>query len=274
MRSIHNFKKEKKMSKKTITLIATLIFMLSSIILATLAFAQTKPKELDVTLKLIADKDSYLKGELVNLKLELTNNGAKTIEFIQPHENRISVAKEGETYKLHDGSPKDCGSYDFEPLTPNQSWSMTMLPFLWNGKPTYSNLAGNTKSIEDFDKQTRVVTEYVFQDATTYNASVSVKFKDSEKLNGAVIRSEPAKINIKEPEGEDFEVWKQIEGNNGIAFLMQKREDFKIADDKKHAALIREVEQIIINHPNSTYAKYLKQGIDKYKTNADKQKQP
>jgi outer membrane protein assembly factor BamD (BamD/ComL family) len=71
-----------------------------------------------------------------------------------------------------------------------------------------------------------------------------------------------------------LEVWKQIEGNNAIAFIMQKREDFKMADEAKQSAITREVEQIIINYPNSTYTKYLKSGIDKFKANADKQKQP
>jgi hypothetical protein len=262
------------MSKKIIAGIATLIFMLSGIILATFTFAQNKSNELDVALKLIADKDSYIKGEPVNLRLELTNNGETTIDFVQPHENRISVAKEGESYKLHDGSPRDCGSYDSQPLKPKQSWKMNFMPFLWNGKPNYSHLAGDTKSIEDLDKKTRVTTEYVFQDATAYNASVSVRFKDSKTPSGIVIRSEPAKINIKEPEGEDLEIWKKIEGNSSIALLMQQSDNFRGGDDKKQSALIREVEQIIINHPNSTYTKYLKSGIEKFKANTEKLKQP
>jgi hypothetical protein len=263
------------MNKKIIASIAFLILIVVSILATTFTFAQTKSNGFEIlTAKVIADKDSYVKGEPVNLRIEIVNKGDTDVSFVQPHESRLLIDKDAESYKSHNGEPTDCSTRDFLVLKPNQSWKMDFMPFLWNGKPDYSHFAGNTKTMEDFDKQTRVVTEYVFQNTGTYNATIRLKFRDSKNRNETKIEAEPAKVNIKEPEGEDLEVWKQIEGKIDIALLMQRGNFSGRADEAKQSAITREVEQIIINHPNSTYTKYLKSGIEKFKANTEKLKQP
>jgi hypothetical protein len=197
------------------------------------------------------------------------------MKFGEPHEGRFWITKEGGSYKYFESDPRDCSTYDSSLLKANQFWSKDMETILWNtNRRDYSRFASDTKQMEMEDSKKRIVTEYVFQDIGIYNATVRTSFKDEKGEKKVFVEAEPAKINIKEPKGEDLEVWKQIEGNNAIAFIMQKREDFKMADEAKQSAITREVEQIIINYPNSTYTKYLKSGIDKFKANADKQKQP
>jgi uncharacterized protein YxeA len=260
------------MSKKIFMIIASL---LAIIILAAFTLAQKKSIEFkDITFKVIPDKDSYIKGEPVKLRVELTNNSDYTMKFGEPHEGRFWITKEGRSYKYFESDPRDCSTYDSSLLKANQSWSKDMETILWNtNRRDYSRFASDTKQMELEDSKTRIVTEYVFQDVGTYNATVRTSFKDEKGEKKVIVEAEPAKINIKEPEGEDLEVWKQIEGNSSIALLMQQSDNFRGGDDKKQSALIREVEQIIINHPNSTYTKYLKEGVDKFKANAEKQKQ-
>ncbi len=264
------------MGKKKVTTILAFIFVLSSVILATFTFAQNKSIEFkDITFKVIPDKDSYIKGEPVNLKVELTNNSNYTINFVELRGSRLWVAKEDEGYKFYDNDPRDCSTSDSSLLRAKQSWVKNMETLLWNtNRRDYSRFASDTKQMELEDSKTRIVTEYVFQDTGTYNATVRTSFKDEKGEKKVIVEAEPAKINIKEPEGEDLEVWKQIEGNSDVAFIMQKRNNFRVADEKKQTSLTQQVEQIIINHPNSIYTKYLKSGIDKFKANAEKLKQP
>jgi hypothetical protein len=131
------------MSKKIFMIIASL---LAIIILAAFTLAQKKSIEFkDITFKVIPDKDSYIKGEPVNLKVELTNNSDYTINFVELRGSRLWVAKEDEGYKFYDNDPRDCSTSDSSLLRAKQSWVKNMETLLWNSnRRDYSRFTSDT----------------------------------------------------------------------------------------------------------------------------------
>ena len=141
-------------------------------------------------------------------------------------------------------------------LDPGKSVSLGSPTILWNGKPNVSHLN------EDAARQVlagKIVTEYAFQEPGIY----FLKGRTYIGPEGS-IESEPARIEILEPTGEDLEVWKQIKGNHDIAILMQNAE-VDVEDIYAKRQLIETVERIIANHSTSVYAEYLRTKLEEFK---------
>ena len=88
------------------------------------------------------------------------------------------------------------------------------------------------------------------------------------------IESEPIKITIEEPADEDLEVWNKIKNNGDFAYFIQEG-DIRIPVYKmeERAKFQQEVEQILIDYPNSFYATSLRQSLDKFKANEAKRQE-
>lgn len=80
-----------------------------------------------------------------------------------------------------------------------------------------------------------------------------------------VLESEPIKIKIEEPVGENLEVWNKIKDNGNFAYFIQEGDilipSYKTKERKKFQ---QEIEQIINQYPNSFYAESLQQSLEKY----------
>jgi hypothetical protein len=79
------------------------------------------------------------------------------------------------------------------------------------------------------------------------------------------VESEPIKIVINEPVGEDLEVWNKIKDNGNFAYFIQEDEiripSFKPDEREKFS---KEFEQIINQYPNSLYTQSFRLSLDRF----------
>ncbi|MGH9820086.1 MAG: hypothetical protein ACRD43_07930, partial [Pyrinomonadaceae bacterium] len=142
-------------------------------------------------------------------------------------------------------------------LQPGQSLKYSETTILWNGVPNVSHLNETAaKSV----LAGKITTQYAFPDPGTYYIK-GVSYIGDE---GKTMESDPIKITIKEPVGDDLAVWNEIKGNKEIAFLMEDG-SFDTGKDEEKQQLTDQVEQTFTKYPQSIYSGYLKTNLEKYK---------
>jgi len=88
------------------------------------------------------------------------------------------------------------------------------------------------------------------------------------------LESEPIRVIVNEPEGENLEVWNKIGDNENFAYFMQNNETL-ISNDKpeERAKFQAELNDVLQNYPNSFYAQSLRQSLDKFNANEAKRQE-
>lgn len=226
-----------------------------------IGFTQTKTANADLLFKGKANQETFILGEPITVEFEFTNIGENPVAVIgggvEVGSLKIFIAnKDGEYNEYVSG---DWGRMQGQKITlkPSQSLKYSGATILWNGKPNVSHL--NEDTAREVLKG-KITTEYALPEPGSYFIKGVSTFGET----ATPIESEPIKIVINEPVGDDLEVWNQIKGNKEIAYLMQKGA-FNTGNEAKKEQLSNQVEQIFVQYPNSVYASYLKPNLEKYK---------
>ena len=232
----------------------------------------------DLLLQVKTDKSSYTLGEAVNFEIEFQNTGTKDVAVWKNADEagviEILIAKNDNDYRKYVFGGIVNGRLIL--LKPNDSISFQKTG-LWNGKPDYSHLnADAARSLDRADR--RVLTNFLFQEPGTYYIKVHSSYKQADDIkdytkHSIEIESEPIKITITEPVEEDLEVWNKIKDDDDIGYFLQEG-DFKVPIymTKERENLRQKVEQLLINYPNSFYAKPFKQNLEKFQADGEKRK--
>lgn len=226
-------------------------------------------EEEELRLKVTSSKEIFLLGEIVPLTFRLTNEGTESLRFVgdldaKDGNLKILMSEDGKHYKKYFRS--DWKVADKKPtsvlLKPQESL-VALTGILWNSVPRVTNLS------ELAEKQ--LTTNYVFMAKGTYFVKVVLPIYTQNKQ--FEIESDPLQITVEEPVGEDLKVWNKIKDNGDIAYLMQEG-DFKIPSykTKERGKLQQEVEQILVDYPNSFYAQSFKQSLEKFQVIEEKRR--
>lgn len=209
-------------------------------------------------LKLIleASKETYKLGEKLDFSFALSNTGEKDFQLWDvfstgPGDLNLQCSTNGKDFS--GCSDPSWGTSDIivrEPtrIKPGETIS-TSTSILWNWKsqdiPTYRFIKSGTYYIR-----------------ALYAATLQ---NESGRAIKHELISEPIKINIEEPQGEDLEVWNMIKDDGNFAYLTQWNE-IRIPSYKtqERAKFMQKVEDIIGRHPNSFYAHTLHQSLEKF----------
>lgn len=259
----------KKMKNKKIIYIATSIFIALSLCVSwsIVIFTQAKTAKTDLSFKGKANKETLILGEPITVEFEFTNTGESPVligaQGVEVGSLKIFIARsqDGE-YKEYFGSGWGRKRGKEILLAPKQSHKYKEVAILWNGKPNVSHLN------EDAAKRIlagKITTEYALPEPGVY----FIKGLSYIGENATPIESEPIKIVVNEPIGDDLIIWNQIKGNKEIAYLMQKG-GFDTGKEVEKQQLANKVEQIFEQYPNSIYLSYLKPNLEKYKANEAK----
>jgi hypothetical protein len=265
-------------NKKIIISMTIMLSLAASIILTTLTFAQTEVNK-QVYLQMSSNKDSYILGEPIQINGEYINNTNKDALIYVGRTNGILLA-DGEDYKYFDAAPTDCSiSRPFQ-LKAGQSYKTLDKPYNYKNVVFLMNAMGDRspkincdglkraeKAICIEKREKPVPVKYAFQDVGTYYAKYGGSLITDEKNDKTEpIPTEPVKITIFEPTGDDLEVWRVIGGEDRQMFadLMRSGSLYE-KDEVKKITFMNEVEQILIDYPNSIYSNYLRDGLDSFK---------
>lgn len=241
---------------------AMLAISFVGISLAVIGFTQEKGSESTVSFAGESNKESFLLGEPVTFSFTFNNTGEKRVEVaaggVDSGGLKIFIAdKEGGEYKEYFVGSWGRKRGGYHKLEPGQSFNLSKVTVLWHGKPNVSHLN------EDAARRLlagKLTTEYAFQEPGVY----FIKGRSYFRENATPIESAPIRIEIKQPQGDDLEVWNQIKGNKEIAFLLQNA-SFDTDKGEMKQQLAEQVEQIILQHPNGVYSGYLRPNLEKYK---------
>jgi hypothetical protein len=259
---------EVKMKNKKYNYVAVSIFvaLLLSVSLSIIGFTQNNSANNTLSFKGKANKENFLLGEPIAVVFEISNNGENSIKVhnggVETGFLKVLVSGRDAEYKQYFGYGWGLIMGRMFELLPSKSHSYKEATILWNGKIDVSGLSENAAKEKLKD---RITTEYAFPEAGKY----FIKGLSYVGENATPIESEPVQITISEPLGDDLTVWNQIKGNREIALLMQVGE-FDTGKDEEKAKLVRQVEQILVQYPNSVYSSYLKTNLEKFKVKEER----
>lgn len=256
--------------------IAALCF---SLIFFSLYIVRTKSASTqELELRLIASKPFYIVGEVNKFDIKITNKSDNNVSFANALSAgagylKVFISKGNNNFKSYVGSRwgKDDASYGVLTLKPNESVKNTVTIF-WNSKPEISN-SSTPPDVIKRATEGKILTDYAFPEKGTYHVKASYYIHLINQKDPILIESEPIQITVEEPVGEDLEVWNRIKDKGDIAYFLQEG-DFKIPSNKtkEREKLQQEIEQILIDHPNSFYAKPFKQSLEKFQAIEEKRK--
>lgn len=220
-------------------------------------------------------KNAYLTGEAVNLTFRLKNEGHERVVLpnkLNTEDGHLSVyiSEDGKNFKKYSNSAwgrVDAARGNIE-IKPGESIETTA-DILWNDKPRVSHLNPDAaKSVTEG----KILTDYVFPQAGTYfiKSIYSVYYFEG-RLKLAKIESEPVRITIEKPAGDDLTVWNKIKNRTDIAQFIQQGE-FSFSDFEEQEKLEQEFEQIYNQYPESIIARQIGQKLEKYKIAKEKGK--
>lgn len=255
--------------------IFAIIIWLSLTLLA-IAFADNiLGQSQDVSVSVIADKNSIYLGEIISLEFEFHNARENAVQIptggVMSGNIRIFIAKKGAEYRIYNTSGWGRSSEKVVTLSPNQSYKAdnTNATILWNGKPDYSHL--NTDAAKEADKfDNRILTDYAFPEAGTYLIKAVSCLIDGIKGCSIPIESKPLQITVVEPIGEDLEVWKKLKNNPKFGLFLQTNGNSLREEDK---LVIDEIKSLVETYPNSRYAQPLQQSLEKFKASEAKRQE-
>jgi len=260
----------KKMKNKKIIYIVMSVFiaLLLCVSWTIVGLTQTKTESADVSFKGKANKETFVLGEPITVEFEFINVGENPVVVgsggVEVGGLKIFIANKNGEYKRYFASGWGRKQGQKITLEPSQSLKYKGATILWNGKPNVSHLN------EDAAKRIlagEITTEYALPEPGVY----FIKGLSYIGENATPIESEPIKIVVNQPVGDDLEVWNQIKGNKEIAYLMQKG-GFDTGKEAEKERLTNQVEQIIVQYPNSIYSSYFKPNLEKYKADEIRRK--
>jgi hypothetical protein len=207
-------------------------------------------------------KDTYNLGESINPLFELKNEGTEPVVIwdkfgVETGFLRVIATKDKDSANIIFGNSK-WGTKDFigKTVLSSNEVKQSTSGILWyndkNGKP-----------------------QFKLSEAGIYYFKIRYKvFLEEGKPSFLEIESEPVKITITEPQGEDLEVWNKIKDNGNFAYFIQEG-DMLIPTYKpeERAKFQAEVEDILQKYPNSFYAQSLRQSLDKFKLSEAKRQE-
>lgn len=224
----------------------------------------------DLSLEIIPAKNFFSLGELVKLKFKFTNESSESVRLGNYLDAKygylkILISQDGINYKEY--SHANWGTADIKrgyiSLKPGESVE-TSVKILWNYVPNVANISRISKK--------QLITNYAFPTKGNYFVKAISQIQLSNKIEK--IESEPVQITLEKPVGDDLEVWNKIKDNGEIAYFIQEG-DLRIPSYKteERENLRQEIEQIIIDHPNSFYAESLRQSLEKFQSVEAKRKE-
>lgn len=254
-----------KNKRKKAILTGVLMVMLSVVSWSIIGFTQNKTEMLGLSFKAKSNKTNFVLGEAVKIDFAFLNQRETSVlvpnQGVETGGLKILISDNNTDYKEYFGYGwgRKRGKAIALASGQIQNYEVTIL---WNGKPNVSHLneeAGNQVL------KGKITTEYALPKPGVY----FIKGLSYVGENATPIESESVQITIGEPVGDDLVVWNQIKGNREIALLMQVGE-FDTGKDEEKAKLVRQVEQILEQYPNSVYSSYLKKNLEKFKLSEEK----
>lgn len=230
----------------------------------------------EIDLSLSIPKNVFQLGEIISVETKITNNSSTPV-FLEGDSNSLAAIKiafnEDANYKLYVSPVTSATSFTVDGVIPPiqidpKKTLVKQVKVLCNDKPRASHL--NADAAKPY-MEGRILTDYAFPEAGTYYIkAVTSILKDKKPV---LIESEPVKITIIEPTGEDLEVWNRIKDNGEFAFFIQEGEmTGGYHKPEEQAKFQADIQALIKQYPNSFLSRHIQQSLMIFQANENKRK--
>lgn len=219
-------------------------------------------------------KETYQLGEPIQFEFGIKNASNKNIVILNGLGHldgylSVWISKDGKPFEKYDHTKWGIThSSKITALRPNESVINKALVF-WNSKPKFSNSVAS--DIAERASAGRIKTDYAFPEAGTYYVKAAYSIFAADQAEATRIESQPVKIDIAEPTGDDLKVWNIIKDRGDFAYFLHEGE-FLISSYKtqERAKFEQEIEVIINQYPDSMIATRMQHRLENYRSNENK----
>jgi hypothetical protein len=217
----------------------------------------------NLSIKMLPANSDYVQGEVVGFDIEITNNGESDV-FLRGWDVRsgfvkIFISTQNQQFKQYSHSAWIRGRQGGKSIKPGENIK-SQGTLLWNFSP--SKRFVNPNSFKD----SYVMTDLAFPEPGIYLIKAILVVPGESATN---IESDPVQIVVNEPQGDDLTVWHKIRNNDEIAYFAQEGE-IRSPKSEEREKLLKEIDLIIANYPNSSLAGQIRQSLGKFRVNEAK----
>jgi len=223
-----------------------------------------------LTLELKADRDAYLPGEVVALKIRATNKTAGPVLLhagadVWSGRVKVLVSHAGGNYLEYFGPGwglRETLARRTNTLQPGQ-FAESEATVLYNNTVETSHLS------EEHARRiagNRIRSGYAFPTPGVYSIKAVMFDAGYDKS----IESAPLQIVIQAPVGADAEVWDRIRNDAGLGYFIQSGSSLYGIDDHRTAAMLTTLEGLAARHPESGHAKLIGDRVSQFRSKAEK----
>lgn len=169
---------------------------------------------------------------------------------------RIHIASNGKEYRqyMHRG-PRE--RWSSKAIEPGQSLNSKIV-ILDNEKPQVSHLnVDAAKQVSDG----KIITDFAFPEPGIYSIKAVLIIPGE---GSKTVESLPIRIEMKEPDGFDLNIWTAVKNNPEIAYFMREN---LIATwkEEERSALLDKIERVLADNPSGILADQIRQSLEKYR---------
>ncbi len=251
---------------------------LGAVLLVSLAIAssvstkdiQTNHLELRVT----SQKGSYQVGEVPFFDFVVTNKSDQDVvvlNSLRRDEGYLTVwiSNDGRTFERYEHTKWGVGEADTIAKIKSGQSVVNSASVFWNSTPTVSG----TIAPDNLQRATagKIQTHYAFPIAGVYYVKAAYTVRTAKQTEAVQIESEPIRVLITQPVGDDLTVWEKIKDRGDIAYFIQEGE-IPISNSRAHekANFEREIEAIIEQYPDSLIVNQMEQSLRSFRAKEEK----
>lgn len=248
-----------------------LIFAGSLLILACLVWTYGQTKRTSsyeltgLSVTVASAKSSYILGESVLLNFEVSNDSDSDVYLGGAKLNTgyltIFIASDDNKFKRY--RAVGTGKKISPTLLKKGERIKSSNKILWN-----ASLAENSANPKEFE-ETDILSYYAFPKAGKH--LIKAVLHGYGEQASMRIESEPIEITLEEPTGDDLDSWKIIKDRQDIGYFIQEGY-FRASKSEEKEKVLRDIEEIILQYPNSIISKQIEQSLDKFRANKEKRR--
>jgi hypothetical protein len=222
------------------------------------------PEPGQLALRVRADGAAHVPGEPVTLKFTVLNNAGEPAVLpggadVWRGHLRVFIARPGGDFKEYLGPRWGLRDVSGGALTirPRGSYE-TEASVLYNHRPETAHLS---EAYAAQARAGRVETEYALPAPGTYRVKAVLYLGES----AAPVESEPTRVRVEAPRGDDLEVWNQIKGDAAFGYLIQSGDLPAHPDSPEARRVVERLESLAASYPDSRHARYIRAGLDRFR---------
>jgi len=225
-----------------------------------------------LSVEVYPNSESYVLGELVKLKIRITNRSDQPIILskmpgVDTGDISVLLAESGGFRKYIGPRWGTADVFKSSPieLAPEE-YIETKATLLYHHRMETNHLS--TLSARQINRD-YIDTDYVFASSGTYR--IKAVFSGGDSLGK--VESEPVSVSVREPQGDALKVWNALKDDAGLGYFIQQGGPNGDPRSSESRALVEILNDLVEAHPESPQVDDIRSSLSKYAATLEKLKE-